>query len=275
MDGVMNLVKKAAEVRKDLLSLIYNSKTGHTGGSLSSADILTVLYYRILNVDPANPKDPGRDRFVLSKGHSVEGYYTILADKGFFPKEELQEFSTFKSRLIGHPSIKVPGVELNTGALGHGLSCSVGMALAAKKDKLDVKVYCLMGDGEQAEGSVWEAAMAGPNFELDNLTAIIDRNHLQISGDTENVMKLDSLAEKWAAFGWDVRNVDGHDIDALIDVFEGPRKSGKPMLVIAETTKGKGVSYMEDEAKWHHGVPTEEQYSQAMREIDAFLKEMK
>ncbi len=270
----MNLVKKAAEIRRDLLSLIYNSKTGHTGGSLSSADILTVLYYKVLNIDPANPKDPARDRFVLSKGHSVEGYYTILADKGFFPKEDLKNFSTFKSPLIGHPSVKVPGVELNTGALGHGLSCSVGMALAAKKDKSDVRVFCLMGDGEQAEGSVWEAAMAGPNFELDNLTAIIDRNHLQISGDTENVMKLDSLREKWTAFGWDVRSVDGHDIDALIEVFEGPRKQGKPMLVIAETTKGKGVSYMEDEAKWHHGVPSEEQFTQALSEINAFIEEM-
>ncbi|MBN2858803.1 MAG: transketolase [Sphaerochaetaceae bacterium] len=270
----MNLMKKAAEIRRDLLSLIYNSKTGHTGGSLSSADILTVLYYRILRVDPACPKDPLRDRFVLSKGHSVEGLYTILADKGFFPKEELKSFSTFKSRLIGHPSVKVPGVELNTGALGHGLSCSVGMALAAKKDGLNVSVYCLMGDGEQAEGSVWEAAMAGANFELDNLTAIIDRNHLQISGDTENVMRLGSLASKWEAFGWDVRSVDGHDINALIEVFESSRKKGIPMLVIAETTKGKGVSYMEDEAKWHHGVPTEQQYSQAVTEIDTFIKEM-
>ena len=274
MDDAMNLMKKAAEIRRDLLSLIYNSKTGHTGGSLSSADILTVLYYRILRINPEAPKDPFRDRFVLSKGHSVEGLYTILADRGFFPREELGSFSTFKSRLIGHPSVKVPGVEINTGALGHGLSCSVGMALAAKKDHLDVKVYCLMGDGEQAEGAVWEAAMAGANFELDNLTAIIDRNHLQISGDTEHVMRLGSLADKWEAFGWDVRRVDGHDIDALIDVFESPRRRNMPMLVIAETTKGKGVSYMEDEAKWHHGVPTEQQYSQAVKEIETFIKEM-
>ncbi len=267
------LTKKAAEIRRDLLHVIYNARTGHTGGSLSSVDILTVLYYNILRIDPAHPKDPNRDRFVLSKGHSVEGYYSILADKGFFPREELKKFSAFKSRLIGHPSVKVPGVELNTGALGHGLPCSVGMALAAKKSKMDVKVYCLMGDGEQAEGSVWEAAMAGPNFGLDNLTAIIDRNHLQISGNTENVMKLEGLADKWAAFGWDVRSVDGHDIPALIEVFNSPRKKGKPMMVIAETTKGKGVSYMEDEAKWHHGVPTEEQFTQAIGEIDNYLKE--
>ena len=275
MENIDFLTKKAAEIRRDLLHIIYNAKTGHTGGSLSSVDILTVLYYHILRVDPKNPKDPDRDRFIMSKGHSVEGLYTILADKGFFPKEELKAFSAFKSRLIGHPTVKVPGVELNTGALGHGLSCSVGMALAAKKRNMDVKVYCLMGDGEQAEGSVWEAAMAAPNFQLDNLTALIDRNHLQISGNTENVMKLEGLADKWSSFGWDVRNIDGHDLSAIIDVLESPRKDGKPMMVIAETTKGKGVSYMEDEAKWHHGVPSEEQFSQAIGEIEAFLKEMK
>ncbi len=274
MDKEKKLTKKAAEIRRDLLHVIYNARAGHTGGSLSSVDILTVLYYNTLRIDPANPKDPERDRFVLSKGHSVEGYYTILADKGFFPKEELKTFSTFKSRLIGHPSVKVPGVELNTGALGHGLSCSVGMALAAKKDNLDTRVYCLMGDGEQAEGSVWEAAMAAPNYGLDNLTAIIDRNHLQISGNTENVMKLEGLADKWRAFGWDVREVDGHDIAALVDVFDGPRKKDTPMMVIAETTKGKGVSYMEDEAKWHHGVPTDDQFNQAIGEIEKFIKEM-
>ncbi len=274
MDKEKFLTKKAAEIRRDLLHVIYNARAGHTGGSLSSVDILTVLYYNTLRIDPANPKEPDRDRFVLSKGHSVEGYYTILADKGFFSKEELKTFSTFKSRLIGHPSVKVPGVELNTGALGHGLSCSVGMALAARIDKLDTRVFCLMGDGEQAEGSVWEAAMAGPNYGLENLTAITDRNHLQISGNTENVMKLEALADKWRAFGWDVREVDGHDIKALMEVFDGPRKKDTPMMVIAETTKGKGVSYMEDEAKWHHGVPTEEQFSQAIGEIEKFIREM-
>ncbi len=273
MDKVNFLELKAAQIRKDLLSMIYTAKSGHTGGALSSADILTVLYYDVLNIDPQNPKDQNRDRFVMSKGHSVEGLYTILADKGFFPKEELKTFNSYQSRLIGHPSVKVPGIELNTGALGHGLPCSVGMALAAKKDDLDVKVYCVMGDGEQAEGSVWEAAMSAPNYKLDNLTAIIDRNHLQISGNTEDVMKLDSLAAKWEAFGWDVRQIDGHDIKQLQETLHGERVPGKPMMVIAETTKGKGVTFMEDIAKWHHGVPSEEQFSQAMAEIDAYTKE--
>ncbi|WP_319477967.1 transketolase [Marispirochaeta aestuarii] len=271
MNNEKFLKTKAAEIRRSLLDMIYKAKTGHTGGALSSVDILTVLYYGVLRIDSSNPKDPDRDRFVMSKGHSVEGLLTILADNGFFPKEELKQFSKFGSRMIGHPSVKVPGVEFNTGALGHGLSCSVGMALAAQKDKKNINVYCLMGDGEQAEGSVWEAAMAGANFKLNNLTAIIDRNHLQISGKTEDVMRLNSLEEKWRAFGWDVRVQNGHDLHALHETFTGSRTEGKPMLVIAETTKGKGVSFMEDVAKWHHGVPSAEQFEQAMKEIDNYL----
>lgn len=274
METEIRLIKKAAEIRMDLLHMIYKAKTGHTGGSLSSIDILTVLYYHILRIYPEDPKRTDRDRFIMSKGHSVEGLYTILADKGFFPGEELKSFSSYKSRLIGHPTVKVPGIELNTGALGHGLSCSVGMALASKKDNMDVQVYCLMGDGEQAEGSVWEAAMAGSNFKLDNLTAIIDRNHLQISGNTEDVMELESLSNKWKAFGWDVQNINGHNIKTLIEVFEKPRIKGKPRMVIAETIKGKGVTYMEDEAKWHHGVPSKLLYKQAISEIDSLIREI-
>lgn len=265
----VQLAQKAAEIRKTLLNMVYAGKTGHTGGALSSADILTVLFYKILRINPENPKWVDRDRFILSKGHCVEGYYSILADLGFFPKEELKTFSHYNSRLIGHPSIKVPGVEMNTGALGHGLPCAVGMALGARMNKQDVKVYCLMGDGEQAEGSVWEAAMAASNFGLDNLTAIIDRNHLQISGNTECVMKLESLAGKWEAFGWDVYSVNGHNYEALVNLFESPVVPGKPRLVIAETIKGKGVSFMENNAKWHHGVPTAEQLEQCMSEIEA------
>lgn len=265
---------KAAMVRRDLLKMIYHAKTGHTGGSLSSVDILTVLYYHQLRIDPANPKNPHRDRFVLSKGHSVEGLYTILADKGFFSKEELNTFSSYRCRLIGHPSVKVPGVELNTGALGHGLPCSVGMALAAKRDGSTVRVYCLMGDGEQAEGSVWEAAMAATNFSLSNLTAIIDRNRLQISGATEQVMQLESLSQKWTAFGWDVTVVDGHDVDALLQAFSVESSSKKPRLIIAETVKGKGISFMENVAKWHHGVPSDVQFLQAMEELDASIEEI-
>ena len=268
-----DLILKAAQIRKTLLQMIFEGKTGHTGGSLSSVDILTVLFYRILRLDPKNPKWEERDRFVLSKGHSVEGYYAILADKGFFPREELATFSKYKSRLIGHPSVKVPGVEMNTGALGHGLSCAVGMALGAGMDEKDVKVYCLMGDGEQAEGSIWEAAMAAANYGLDRLTGIIDRNHLQISGNTESVMKLENLAEKWTAFGWDVATVDGHDYSALTEQFLRNPVKGRPRLVIAETIKGKGVSFMENAAKWHHGVPSEEQLEICQREIEAVVEE--
>ncbi len=268
-----DMILKAAQIRRTLLQMIYEGKTGHTGGALSSADILTVLFYRILRLDPQNPKWEDRDRFILSKGHSVEGYYSILADKGFFPKEELWTFSKYRSRLIGHPSVKVPGVEMNTGALGHGLSCAVGMALGAKMNKKDVNVYCLMGDGEQAEGSVWEAAMAGANYGLDNLIAIIDRNHLQISGNTESVMKLEGLAAKWTAFGWDVSTVNGHDYTALTEQFRLAPVKGKPRLIIADTIKGKGVSFMENAAKWHHGVPTDEQLAICQREIEAVIKE--
>ncbi len=269
------LRRKALELRKDLISMIYTAKTGHTGGSLSSLDIMAVLYYDILKIDPKNPSWPGRDRFVLSKGHSVEGYYNILADLGYFPKEELATFSAYGSRLIGHPTVKVPGVEMNTGALGHGLPVSVGMALAGKMDGADYRVFTLMGDGELAEGSVWEGAMAAANYGLDNLTAIIDRNRLQISGNTESVMRLECLADKWRAFGWEVRESDGHDLDALGTLFRSiPFSTGKPNLIIANTVKGKDISFMENVAKWHHGVPTDDQLKTAMTELDQRIAEL-
>lgn len=277
MDGqsTKELQIKAIQIRKELLQMIYHSGEGHTGGSLSSVDILVTLYYRIMKIDPKNPKWDERDRFILSKGHSVEGYYAILADLGFFPKQELQSYRKFGSRLIGHPNNKIPGVELNTGALGHGLSVAVGMALAGKMDGKDYKVYTLMGDGELAEGSVWEAAMAASNYKLDNLIGIIDRNKLQISGNTEEVMKLESLREKWEAFGWEVLEVDGHDIERLVEVFEKlPVQKGKPHVVIAHTVKGKGVSFMENDRKWHHGVPNEQQFEQAMLELDLMMKKV-
>lgn len=264
------LEKKAAQIRMDLLEMIYEGKTGHTGGSLSCTDILTTLYYGVMKTDPTNPKWEDRDRFILSKGHSVEGYYCILGDKGFFPKDELKTFSKFGSKFIGHPNNKVPGVEMNTGALGHGLSISVGMALAAKMNGKGYRVFTLMGDGEQAEGSVWEAAMAGAHYKLDNLIAIVDRNKLQISGCTEDVMSLDCLEEKWRSFGWEVIAVDGHDYKQLLEVLgKAPKTVGKPTLVMAYTTKGKGVSFMENEAHWHHGVPTSEQLKLAFRELSA------
>lgn len=269
MVEVSCLEKKAKQIRKDLVTMIYEAKTGHIGGALSSTDIMTVLYYSVMKVDPKNPKLEDRDRFVLSKGHCVEPLYCILADKGFFEKDKLKTFSKFGSTLIGHPNNKNAGVEMNTGALGHGLPVSVGMALAAKMDNKDYKVYTLMGDGEQAEGSVWEAAMAGAHYKLDNLVAIVDRNRLQISGSTEDVMGLDPLEDKWTSFGWNVISVDGNDIGALQEVFLSlPRIKGKPTLIMANTVKGKGISYMENIAKWHHGVPNAEQMEQALKELD-------
>ncbi|CUH95301.1 putative transketolase N-terminal section [Propionispora sp. 2/2-37] len=262
------LQAKAKQIRKDVVEIIYHAKAGHIGSSLSNTDIMTTLYYGVLNVDPRNPVLEDRDRFILSKGHAVESYYVILADKGFFPKEELKTFSQFGSRLIGHPNNKVPGVEMNTGALGHGLSIAVGMALAAKKDRKSYRVFTLMGDGEQAEGSVWEAAMAAAHYQLDNLVAIIDRNKLQITGKTEAVMRLEPLEEKWKSFGWEVIPVDGHDIETLQQVLSAtPAANNKPTLIMAYTIKGKGISFMENVPHWHHGVPTAEEYQQAMVEL--------
>jgi len=265
-----NLKMKANQIRRDLLHMVHHAKTGHTGGSLSSADILTTLFYDVMHHDPVNPDWPARDRFILSKGHSVEGYWNILADMGYFPKTQLETFSKFGSPIIGHPNNKVPGVEMNTGALGHGLSISVGMAIAAKMKKEDWRVFTLMGDGEQAEGSVWEAAMAAAHYKLDNLVGIIDRNGLQISGSTEDVMALEPMDEKWHAFGWHVVKVDGHDIPSLRKAFaEAPAVAGKPTLVLATTIKGKGVPFMENQAKWHHGVPSDEQLALALAALQA------
>ncbi|WP_282936022.1 transketolase [Paenibacillus sp. RC67] len=270
---VRALQVKATEIRMELLKMIHRAKTGHTGGSLSNTDILTALYYRIMTIDPLRPKAAERDRFVLSKGHSVESLWAILADRGFFPKEELTTFSQFGTKLIGHPNNKVPGIEMNTGALGHGLSVAVGIALAAKRDGKSYRAFCLMGDGEQAEGSVWEAAMAGAHYKLDNLVGIIDRNRLQISGTNEEVMGLDPLEDKWAAFGWNVVSIDGNDMKALVEAFEtGPAASGKPTLIMANTVKGKGVSFAENAPHWHHHVPNDEELKQALAELTAKLE---
>lgn len=267
---------KAVQIRMDLLKMIHRAKTGHTGGSLSNTDILTALYYRIMRIDPKRPKWEERDRFIASKGHSVESLWCILGDLGFFPREELETFSQFGTRLIGHPNNKVPGIEMNTGALGHGLAISVGMALAAKKDAKSYRVFCLMGDGEQAEGSVWEAAMAGAHYKLDNLVGIIDRNRLQISGATEDVMGLEPLEEKWAAFGWNVVSVDGNDIEELVKAFEAaPSIPGKPTLVMANTVKGKGVSFAENVPHWHHHVPSDEELAKALSELSAAAEQLR
>lgn len=265
---VSDLELKAKQIRRDILDVVYNSKAGHIGGSLSSADILTTLYYNVLNIDVKDVKNPDRDRFILSKGHIAESLYCILADKGFFDKEKLKTYSQYKSTLIGHPNNKNPGIEVNTGSLGHGLPIAVGIALAGKLDNRSYRVFTLMGDGEQAEGSVWEGAMAGANYRLDNLVGIIDRNRLQISGFTEDVMALGDLKSKWTSFGWEVVEVDGNNIEELLKVFNNiPAKEGKPTMIIANTIKGKGISFMENVPKWHHGVLTEEQYKQAIKEL--------
>ncbi len=272
---IRSLEKKAVQIRKDVIQMIYDGKTGHTGGALSATDIMTTLFYGIMNIDATQSKNPDRDRFILSKGHSVEPYWSILADLGFIQYEELKTFSQFGSRLIGHPNNKVDGVEMNTGSLGHGLSVASGMALAAKMDNKDYRVFTLMGDGEQAEGSVWEAAMFAAHYKLDNLVAIIDRNRLQISGCTEDVMGLDPLDKKWESFGWNVISVDGNDVGELYNAFiRASSFLDKPTLVMANTIKGKGVSFIENKAAWHHNVPTDEQYAQAMKELDMTLQEL-
>ena len=262
------LQNKAAQIRMDVLKMVYKGKAGHTGSSLSCADIMTSLYYAVMSYDSKNPAWPARDRFVLSKGHAVESYYCILADLGFFPSSELDTFCQFGTRLIGHPNNKVPGVEMNTGALGHGLAVSVGMALAAKRGGHPWRVFILMGDGEQAEGSVWESAMAAAHYGLDNLVAVIDRNKLQISGCTEDVMALESLEDKWRSFGWNVVPVSGHDFSQLVPAMTGaPQVPGRPTLIMAYTTKGKDISFMENVAHWHHGVPDDDQLRNGLAEL--------
>jgi transketolase len=262
------MIEKAVEYRRNIIKYIFNAKAGHTGGSLSVVDILNVLYNRIMNVSPENFDSNERDRFVQSKGHCVEALYVVLADQGFFPEEDLLTLCKFNSPYIGHPTKYIPGIEQNTGGLGHGLSICCGNAIAAKKDNSPAKVYTVLGDGEMAEGSNWEAFMLAAHYKLDNLCAILDYNKLQISGSNAEVMGLEPLDKKLEAFGWAVRHVDGNDINALTETLESlPFEDGKPSFVIAHTTKGKGVSYMENNVKWHHGVPSEEQYNMAMDEL--------
>lgn len=268
--NLRELETKAVRLRKRLLQLIYNAGAGHTGGDLSCLDILIVLYNRILRVSPETVSDPNRDRYVQSKGHSVEALYVVLAERGFFTESELETLCRYKSRFIGHPTRKVPGIEMNTGALGHGLSISVGMALAGKMDGAPYRVFTLLGDGELAEGSNWEAAMAAAHYRLDNLIAIVDYNTLQITGPVREVMCSDPLDEKFRAFGWGVKTVDGHDVRALTDVLCAvPFESGKPSVLFARTVKGKGVSFMENDPKWHHGVPSDTEFERALAELDA------
>ena len=269
MMTVAELAQKSVQYRRNILKHIVGANAGHTGGSLSCIDILNVLYNNVLNVSPETAQSPNRDRYIQSKGHTVEALYVVLADKGFFPESDLETMGKYKSHYIGHPTKKIAGVEQNTGSLGHGLPLSVGTALSAKLDELTYRVFTLLGDGELPEGSNWEAALLAAHYRLDNLCAIVDKNTLQISGATADVCNTDPLDQKFEAFGWAVRHVDGHDIRALLDVFDAlPFTPGKPSLVIAHTVKGKGVSFMEHQVKWHHGVPNQEQYAQAVEELD-------
>jgi transketolase len=264
-----NLRLKSVLLRKNLLKYIYHAGAGHTGGSLSCVDILNVLYNRVLNVNPENFKVPERDRYIQSKGHSVEALYVTLADRGFFPESDLETLCRYQSNYIGHPTRKVNGIEQNTGALGHGLSICVGEAIAAKLDKKAHRVFALLGDGELPEGSNWEAFLAAAHYHLDNLYVILDYNKQQITGAVKEVMNTDSVREKLEAFGWAVREVNGHNLEELEEALgNGPLEKGKPSFIIAHTIKGKGVSYMEGAVKWHHGVPSPEQYQQAMQELD-------
>lgn len=262
------LQQKSIQYRQQIIRYITRAGAGHTGGSLSCVDILNVLYNRVLNITPENFLDPNRDRYVQSKGHSVEALYVVLADCGFFPEEELETLCHYNSSFIGHPTRKVPGIEMNTGALGHGLSISAGMAIAGKLDQSPYRVVTLLGDGELAEGSNWEAAMSAAHHKLDNLTAILDHNTLQITGPTREVCSNEPIDEKFASFGWNVQSVDGHDFEELTAALTRPPEPGKPSFILANTVKGKGVSFMENVVAWHHGVPSDQQFEQAIQELE-------
>jgi len=265
-----DLQRKSVQYRQALLRLIKAANAGHTGGDLSCLDILNVLYNRILRVSPETFKGPDHDHYIQSKGHCAEALFVVLADRGFFPPKDLESLNRYGSHYLGHPTREVYGVEQNTGALGHGLAVAVGLALAGKMDRKDYRVFCLLGDGELAEGSNWEAAMTAAHYRLDNLVAIVDRNGLQITGSTEDVCQLSPLDEKFAAFGWAVHRCDGHDVGELVRTLEAmPFRPGKPSVVLAKTRKGKGVSFMENVAKWHHGVPNDEEFNRALAELEA------
>lgn len=268
------LEKIANDIRIGIIEQVYQAQSGHPGGSLSCADILAVLYFNQMNIDPKKPNDPLRDRFVLSKGHCSPALYATLARKGYFGEEALATFRKIDSNLQGHPDMnKVPGVDMTTGSLGQGLSAAVGMAIASKMDSAGCRVYCLLGDGEIEEGQVWEAAMSASKNKLDNLCAILDYNHLQIDGKVEDVAGLVDVQAKFESFGFKVINVDGHNIEQLIQAFSIARhQKGMPSIIIANTIKGKGVSFMENEASWHGKAPKKEQYEQAINELK--LKEL-
>ena len=273
---IRQLALLAEKNRKRLVEVVFKAKAGHIGGDLSCLNVMTALYFNVMRgIEPENPKAADRDRFVLSKGHCVEALYVTLEAKGLLKPEVLDTLGQFGSILSGHPTVEVPGIEVNSGALGHGLSIGVGMAIAAKMDKKDYRTFVLMGDGEQGEGSIYEAAMAAHKYCLDNLVAVIDRNHLQISGNTEDVMPIESVEERWTAFGWDVNSINGDSMADIVEAFEKIDYSNhKPHLIVSNTTKGKGVSFMEGIAKWHHGVLNQQQCDDAVEEISRRIEKM-
>ena len=266
VEGLANI---ANDIRIEIIEQVYNANSGHPGGSLSCADVLAVLYFNQMNIDPENPNAKGRDRFVLSKGHCAPALYATLARKGYFDKELLKGFRKVESNLQGHPDMKkVPGVDMSTGSLGQGLSAAVGMAIGSKMEHEGYRVYCLLGDGELEEGQVWEAAMSASKNKLDNLCAIVDYNTLQIDGNVEEVAGLIDIKEKFESFGFNVIEVNGHDIEALIHAFNSAKhQKDMPSVIIARTIKGKGVSFMEGKAEWHGKAPNQEQYEEAINEL--------
>ena len=266
----------AYKIRRHAIVGVYNASSGHPGGSLSIADILSVLYFDEMNVDPSNPQNPDRDRFVLSKGHCAPALYGVLAERGFIPAEDIATLRKADSYLQGHPDMKgVPGVDMSTGSLGQGICTANGMALAAKLDNKDYRVYTILGDGELEEGQVWEAAMFAAHYKLDNVVAFVDFNGLQIDGDVTEVMNPTPIDKKFEAFGWNVLVIDAHNYDDIKSALAKAKTvKGKPTVIIAKSTKGKGVSYMENQAAWHGSAPNEEQYNQAISELDAKIKEL-
>jgi len=272
--SAQELELKSIQYRRKVLSIIKAANAGHTGGSLSAVDILNVLYNGAMVITPQNFQEVNRDHYIQSKGHSVEALYVVLADQGFYPDSDLDTLNQYQSDFVGHPTRKVNGVEQNTGALGHGLPIAVGMALAGKKDARTYRVFTLLGDGELEEGSNWEASMSAAHYELDNLVVIVDYNKLQITGPVEEVTGIDNLQQKFEAFGYAVREVNGNSVPDLVAVFEQlPFEPGKPNLILAHTTKGKGISFIENQVGWHHHVPTDEEFVIAMNELDAAEKE--
>ena len=270
-EDILNLKRISNNVRKGIIEEVYSAQSGHPGGALSCADILTVLYFNQMNIDPEKKDDLDRDRLVLSKGHASAALYAVLAERGYFSKDELKNFRKLGSFLQGHPDMKhIPGVDMTAGSLGQGLSVANGMAISSKLDERGFRVYCIVGDGEIEEGQIWEAAMASAHYKLDNLCLIVDNNNLQIDGKVSEVMNIYPLREMFEAFGFEVFEVDGNNVDELITVFDKAKTvKGKPTAVIAKTVKGKGVSFMEDKADWHGKAPSDEEYKKAMEDLTA------